>query len=55
MHSPGPVPDSRQKQYSRGPRAEDVLQKMVKLVRMVPSSGVMVQLGTSGGGRELIT
>lgn len=28
---------------------------MVKRVRMVPSSGVMVHVGTAGGGRELIT
>ena len=52
---PEPVPDSRQKQYSRGPRAVEELQKMAKLVRMVPSSGAMVQVGTSRGGRALTT
>ncbi|OWK15705.1 hypothetical protein Celaphus_00003978 [Cervus elaphus hippelaphus] len=34
---------STQKQYSRGPRAAEALQKMAKLVRMVPSSGATVQ------------
>lgn len=43
--SPGPGPDSKQKQYSRGPKAGEV-QKMAKLVRTVPSSGEMVQVGT---------
>lgn len=53
--SPEPVPDSKQKQCSRGPRAVETLQKMAKLVRMVPSSGAMVQVGTSREGRELTT
>ncbi|TEA30918.1 hypothetical protein DBR06_SOUSAS7010026, partial [Sousa chinensis] len=43
--SPKPLPDSRQKQYSRSPRAAEASQKMAKLVRTVPSSGAVVQAG----------
>lgn len=45
--SPGPVPDSKQKLYSGGPRVVEALQ-MAKVIRTVPSSGETMQVGTLG-------
>eukprot|EP00069_Balaena_mysticetus_P018197 bmy_11099T0 len=50
--SPEPVPDSRQKQYPRGPRAAEALQKMAKLFRTVPSIGAVVQKKQLAGHTE---